>query len=146
MHLAGHLASWSGHKMSCELLSGTWLFCFQHVLVTWPFASCLLASQSQTSRKVHCSSQFFTKHSHSTLTLNHTNIQGNDWLNTIKFNTELKPTNHNWKLQLYTKCRKKKIKHYNIKSVAKGTSLSLSLYIYIYIERERERERIQSNN
>ena len=56
---------------------------------------------SQASREVLCSSQFFTKLSYSTLTLNLTNIQGIDWLSTIKFDMELMPTKHNWKLQLY---------------------------------------------
>ena len=48
-------------------------------------------------RQTSLCSQFFTKFSHSTLTLNPTNIQGIDWQNTIKFDTELKPTKHNWK-------------------------------------------------
>ena len=48
------------------------------------------------------SSQVFTKLSHSILILNPTNIQGNDWINIIKFDTELKPTKHSWKSQLNT--------------------------------------------
>ena len=56
---------------------------------------------SQASHEVLYFSQLFTKLSHSTLTINPTNIQGNDWLITIKFDTELKPTKHNWKSQLY---------------------------------------------
>ena len=73
--------------------SSTFSMCFSHDLSQ--------VIHSQASREVLCSSQFFTKLSYSTLTLNLTNIKGIDWLNTIKFDTELIPTKYNWKLQLY---------------------------------------------
>ena len=97
-----HLTSWPSREVNCKIPLGTWCFNFQHVLPTWPFVSCPLPSQSQASCKLPCSSQFFTNLSHSTLTLNPINIQGNDWLNTIKIDMELKPIKHNWKLQIYS--------------------------------------------
>ena len=68
------------------------LFKFQHVLVTWPFASW----HSWASRELvtnSSSSQKFTNLSHITLTLYPTKNIGK-WLNknTIKFDTEVKLT------------------------------------------------------
>ena len=57
--------------------------------------------ESLVNCKMLCSLQFFTNFHIEPITFNPTKIQGKDWRITIKFNTKLKSTKQNWKLQLY---------------------------------------------
>ena len=64
--LVVHYASWPSREMP----SGTWLFSFQHVLLTWPFAGCPLASQSQVAlfftflHQFHTLTHYIESHKH----------------------------------------------------------------------------------